>query len=620
MALSVFLAVILLGGVNPSLASVTVFLLAGVGVSVAIYQVFRPKIQLPNPTPILAVALFAGYAVVRWFWSFPKYEARDDVLAVALASIALLVPSIGLNSTNIRWLFVVGLTILATGQSGYGMWQAFSRADTVLIWDRPELYNGRGSGTYVCPNHFAGFLEMCLGMIVAQIIVLRKERRSIEASAIIKVMMIYAGLMTVGGLMVSQSRGGWLAALGGGAMAIFLMGRSSRTFFKASAVVAGLLVCAVLVLWNIPSIRNYLRATVSVDVQKQQVSLGDKTLGGRTLMWKGTLAIIRENPWFGTGLGSWRWQFQKHKDPQIMTFPEYPHNDYLNLASDYGLVGVVLMLLLFGSFFRHGIRVTLESNSSEERAFAAGTMVAASCILIHSWFDFNLHILGNALILATLMGMTIAIPLAGQRDFGRPATCLQHYGIPVMVAGLAGFVIYQFLPVFRAYRHFDQGLTAKAHLDYAKAVDEFEAASRIDPIFPSPHVRSGDVLKDQATWRIGPGKLAERREYAAKAAIAYGRALVLNPMHSDAWVSKGQALAMAGDAAGALASFQKAVEVAPVNAFAYFAMGKFLTEQGDDERALESYNKANQYFLGNEPMFYFNAYEVQEKIRAKPRN
>ncbi len=497
------------------------------------------------------------------------------------------------------------------------MWQAFSKADTVLGWDRPELYNGRGSGTFICPNHLAGFLEMCLGMIVAHVIFLRKERRSLENSAIAKVVMLYVGLVTAGGLIVSQSRGGWLAAVGGLSVLMFFGGRDSSNLWKKFAVVGGLVACAGLLLLNIQSIKNYVRATISVDVQKQQVSIGDRTLGGRTFMWKGTLPLIKESPWFGTGLGSWRWQFQKHKDPQILSFPEYPHNDYLNLASDYGIVGVVLMLLVFVTFFRHAIKVTRESESSEERAFAAGAIVAASCILIHSWFDFNLHILGNALTLAMLMGMTVAIPLRRERDGSRFTGGVQRYALPLAVVSLAAFVAYQFLPAFRSYRVFQEGLNAKAELDYSKAIDRFDAASKIDPMFPHPHIRSGDVLKDQATWRIGPGKMSERRDFAARAAAAYDRALVLNPMHSDVWVSKGQALAMAGDSPGALASFQKAVEHAPANAFAYFAMGKFFSEQGEEERALDAFNKANANFLSNEPMFYFNAYEVQEKIRSK---
>jgi len=108
-----------------------------------------------------------------------------------------------------------------------------------------------------------------------------------------------------------------------------------------------------LTVWKIDFVHNHLLSSVHVDSERQTLSLTDSTLGGRTQMWKGTLKMIRDHPILGTGMGTWQWIFQQYKEPgpALPTRPEYAHNDFLNLASDYGLVGFLIVVscsLAFG--------------------------------------------------------------------------------------------------------------------------------------------------------------------------------------------------------------------------------------------------------------------------------
>jgi O-antigen ligase len=70
----------------------------------------------------------------------------------------------------------------------------------------------------------------------------------------------------------------------------------------------------------------------------------------RLLYWKDTLEYITERPWFGHGGGasfaeSLRYQvgaIQYDRLTQLI----HPHNEYLSLLADYGLLGFGLFLLI----------------------------------------------------------------------------------------------------------------------------------------------------------------------------------------------------------------------------------------------------------------------------------
>jgi O-antigen ligase len=617
MALCVFSGVFFLGGVNPYFASPVVVLTALLAMWQAVTVAVGNSQNHRGGLLIGAVVCFVFYAVFRYWHSIPEYEAREELTSILVAALVYLVALGSLSNRQTRAVFVYGLMGLAILESVYGAWQAFSKATTVLFWERPEVYDGRGSGTYVCPNHFAGFLEMVLGLVVARAIFLRNESKSIERATILKVVTVYGSVMIAGGLIVTMSRGGWLAG-GVGLLAMLCLGGiTSKSLVPKLAIVGAVVACAGGFLWSVDSVRNYLLKTVTVDLDKQQVTLGDPSLGGRIYMWKGTLPLIRENPVLGTGIGSWKWEFQKYHSPQIFSFPDYAHNDYLNLASDYGLIGVILLMFVFAAFFTHAFKVVRRSQSSDERAFAIGAISGVISILVHSFFDFNLHILANSTLLAAMMGSVAAIPIKPSPEKSSSDGRIWRLGIALGMISMVALLACLYVPTLRGYHEFEKGNAAKAELAYTNALAHYEAAARIDSRFAKPLVRAGDILKDQAGWRLGLSKQQERKDLAIRAAGFYERALVLNPLHADVWIRKAQARAMAGDHASALSSFLKAIEIAPANAYAHFALGRFYNDQGEEQKALESLQKANNLYFHTEPMFFMNAVEAEERIRSK---
>jgi O-antigen ligase len=613
MALVVFGAVIPLGGVDPVLLSPAFTLVALLAVLWAGKTLFSREATLSRPALHWAVLGFLAYAVTRYFTSPFEYEARLELFQIGLCGLVYFVAANQFHRRRDRTFFVVTLMILALFESSYGMWQAFTQSDAVFFWERPG-YTGRGSGTYICPNHLAGFLEMVLGLVVARAAILRRESKSIERTVLLKVLTIYVAAMAIMGILVTLSRSGWMATLIGLFALVFLGDWRLRFSLPRLALVLAIVAFMGFVLWNVEPIRNYLIKTFPVDSKTQTVSLTDPTLGGRRLMWAGTVKMIQDYPLFGVGVGAWQWIYQRYKDFRILSEPDYPHNDYLNLAADYGLIGFAIMLALFACFFRHAWRVAKRTPSSEQRAFAVGAMISVISLLVHSWFDFNLHIPANSLLLAAIMGFTAAIEDPEPRPAeNRNRLPFVRYAVGAAVLVTCGIGIRFFVPTVSAFHFTEAGESAKWDTNYEEAFAHFRRASALDARYPKPHIDTGEIYLSSARWRMLPARQTERREFAHKAIASFERALALNPTLAYVLVSKARAHQLAGEDDLALKTYQRAIEVAPFNAYAYHNLGTFYRDRGEDQKALEAFYKANLYTLGNELGFQLNEWEIRER-------
>jgi len=279
--------------------------------------------------------------------------------------------------------------------------------------------------------------------------------------------------------------------------------------------------------------------------------------------------------------------------------------------------------VVFICFFRHAWRISRTAESSDQRAFAIGAMVSVISILAHTGFDFNLHIPANSLLLAAIMGFTAA--MGGQQrrvpNTHQTAKPYARYALGFAVLCVCGIGVRHFLPTVLAFHHTDLGNGAKVELDYETAFAQYERASALDPKYPKPHIKTGDIYLSMANWRKGPAKAGERRSLAHKAIQAYERALSLNPLQAYVRVSKARAHELAGEDELALRNYQQAIETSPINAYAYYMLGCYHRDRGQDEQALPAFENANKYFNYTDPTFQMNAAEALERRgTAQPRN
>ena len=185
-----------------------------------------------------------------------------------------------------------------------------------------------------------------------------------------------------------------LAAIALGAAAWY-MDRHERTWSVKPAVVrrAGytlmlvLLILALIVFYNYQGSYRLLREISEL----LHGRMSDRAGSLRGYIWKCTLKIIRDNPIFGGGPGSFASLFLPYDEGYAALaggdiLIDFPHNDFLSVAACTGLVGFALYLAFLIALAVRGIRAAHRS------PVLLILLAGAAGYLIYSFFVFSIAI------------------------------------------------------------------------------------------------------------------------------------------------------------------------------------------------------------------------------------
>jgi O-antigen ligase len=84
---------------------------------------------------------------------------------------------------------------------------------------------------------------------------------------------------------------------------------------------------------------------------------------------------------------------------------DYAHNDYAEAVAETGLAGATLIFTALALFFHLSFRNCGRRLSSGDTLIGMGAAVGCCGLLVHTLFDFNLHIPANAAWFAVLAGI-----------------------------------------------------------------------------------------------------------------------------------------------------------------------------------------------------------------------
>ena len=249
-------------------------------------------------------------------------------------------------------------------------------------------------GSFVNRHDFAAIIEMAmaipLGMIFAGAV--SRDKKLIYGVAI--------ALMGAA-LLLSGSRGGLIAFISEIILLIILTTRAKGTknvvlkaglsFLLVAAAVGGAIFVG-----GDTSLTRLTSASTSPDFSSN-----------RTVIWAATIKLIAGTMPLGSGIGAYTQAFTPYDPTSGLQRFEQAHNDYLQILADAGVVGLVIGGLFLFWFIREGKRNTI-TNNGFRRGVAVGAFAGCSAILIHSVFDFVLHITAISVMFLTLMAMLVA--------------------------------------------------------------------------------------------------------------------------------------------------------------------------------------------------------------------
>ena len=399
--------------------SLPFYALLGLGGLLAVFSL-RKANSSPGRVCLWSSALFFGYVLVRAWFSPVSYLARADIFSVLGGLVVYLAVALIFTSARWRIALLLSLLLVALVQVGIGAIQ-FRNGDNFMLIPFLQRfdYGWRASGFYVCPNHFAGLVEV-VGIFCVSLVCW--SRWPLWA----KLLIGYAGLLCYAGLALTGSRGGYLSAgaslLVVAALSLIVLGKAARGIFwrtaGAGAFFALLLIAAVYFGFRQS---NYLsdRAQNVLETQNMRLDL-----------WQAAIAQWKLQPAIGTGSGTYLYYGRRFRTPRVQLDPVEVHNDYLQLLAEYGAIGGATFLLFLGAhlwrggqaFARLGPRRVAISPwlSSNKLALTIGALGAVAAYGVHSIFDFNLHIPANVLLLAFVFGI-LAAPGSGYGEEVAPS-------------------------------------------------------------------------------------------------------------------------------------------------------------------------------------------------------
>ena len=134
---------------------------------------------------------------------------------------------------------------------------------------------------------------------------------------------------------------------------------------------------------------------------------------GRWLMWKSAVEMIKERPASGFGAGTYRVNFTEREAKLLKTkeFAGYPHiitkdahNDYLQISSELGITGLLLLLLVIGSVLYGAVR-NLKKADNDKKVIFIGLLCSLIAFLVHMFFNFPLKISPSAVLFFMFLGL-----------------------------------------------------------------------------------------------------------------------------------------------------------------------------------------------------------------------
>lgn len=523
----------------------------------------RPKFLFP---PLgWAVLAFAGYAIGRYLTCDVEYVGRQELLRILVY--ATLFFAVLNNLHRQESTQIIGFTLfgLAMAISFYAVYQFASGSDRV--WNVNSGYLGRGSGTYICPNHLAGFLEMLLPLAVAYALVGRGK-------PLTKILLSYAALVMVAGIAVTASRGSWVAvALALIGLAVILI--TQRPFRWQALALLVILIGGGIVVAN------------KTDHFKKRIdkafNAGKVDLDVRFDLWNSAVRMWQDHVWFGVGPGHYDLRFRVYRPATMQLQPDRAHNEYLNLLADWGVTGAAIISVAMGllgvgvaKVWKHVQRGdrAFASNTSDKFAFVLGATAGLFALMLHSAVDFNLHIPANAIIAVTLMALLTSHWRFASDRFWFSARLPGKLVATLAMLAAIGYLGWQEVRLGREWLWLNRAAQAE-NLSLAQA-ELLERAYAIEPDNGDNAHAIGEIYRLESF----EGK-SDFAELAAKAITWYQRGITNHPFNSYNYLRWGMVLDFLNHHDEAEAIFMKADALDPNGYFTSAHIGRHYVETGE---------------------------------------
>jgi O-antigen ligase len=352
-----------------------------------------------SPSPIAYPASFLPFATLIEFFKW---------FTLAGFFIFLLHGNLLDNAHGIAKNFIIVVMLVGIVESFYGMLEFFSGHRHILYLEGPGLVSSV-TGTFINRNYFAGYLLMVIPLSMGflfsreagQTVRFRGWRHRLSSLDGKTFLIGFGVILMILGLIFSASRMGIISLLISFSLVslLFRNPHTGQRFSKTPILIFGLAL-----LWA---------AWLGLDAIISRFFTAPEDLKMRWLIWVDTFQIFKDFPLLGSGIGTFAQVFPMYRSFHILGLVTHAENDFLQLASEAGLIGISLLFILF-LFLLYNVSSGIRSLSpgKPQRYIALGGLVGILALMLHSIVERNIQVPANAFLFTFLWALILRIGFA----------------------------------------------------------------------------------------------------------------------------------------------------------------------------------------------------------------
>jgi len=308
--------------------------------------------------------------------------------------------------------FIPVVMFVGIAESLYGMVEFFSGHRHILYLEASSFLTSV-TGTFINRNYLAGYLLIVIPLVTGYLFYResfqkgpftgwRHRLSSVDGKTYF---IAFSVIVMMVALLFTASRMGILSLLFSFSLIAFFFRdpRKGEGISKPAALILGLSL-----LWA---------AGIGLDAVISRFFGVLEDFEIRGAIWSNTLQIFRDFPVLGTGLGTFAHVFPMYRSFHISGLVTHAENDFLQLASEVGLVGAGLLLVAFlFLIYRAFSRVRTLPYGDPERYLGIGGLVGIVALMFHSIVERNIQVPANAFLFAYLLAMVLRVGFAGREE------------------------------------------------------------------------------------------------------------------------------------------------------------------------------------------------------------
>jgi tetratricopeptide (TPR) repeat protein len=274
-------------------------------------------------------------------------------------------------------------------------------------------------------------------------------------------------------------------------------------------------------------------------------------------LWDNTIKMSLDNPLTGVGQGNWRIKFPAYGLENLRSetgeiFFQRPHNDFLWVGSENGILGLVLYFSIFCFAYYYLFRIIKKSPHLEKKYLALAMVFGLTGYLVISFFSFPKERIEHQIFLSIILAISVAeyqIVNPETKTFSKGLIRIFFSILFILMVIGSSLTISRFI----SERHIARAYEYRENHNWQAEIEAYQLAMT--------SITKVDAFSTPLSWYIGEAWFNLNKVDSAH--FYFKKAYEVNPYHLHVLNNLGTSYQLKGKSNLAETYYIKAHEIAP---------------------------------------------------------